>query len=120
MSHRAAAACPEAVHLARPGCYRVANSDLLGGRTSSLHPALPLDDVEELATLVRVPVVADAGIESHNGGRCWERWARRRQQVTCTRGTCEVGRIQRLEVAYHLSSRRNVHASTLTGSVTGA
>src|ERR1700674_1325120 len=114
MSHRAAAACPVPVLLAWPGCHRVANSDLLGGGTSGLHPAFPLDDVEELATFVRVPVVADAGIESHQGGRGWERWARRRQQVACSRSTREVGRIQRLQVPEHLSSRHNVHAPTLT------
>jgi len=79
MSHRAAAAGPVPMLLAWPGCDRVANPDLLGGRTSGLHPSFPLDDVEELATFVRVPVVADAGIESHNGGRGGERWARRRQ-----------------------------------------
>src|ERR1700730_1007427 len=119
MSHRGAPACPVPVLLARPGGDSVANPDLLGGGTSGLHPAFPLDDVEELATLVRVPVVADARIESHNAGRCRKRWARRRQQVACTRSTGEVGRIQRLQVTEHLGSRHNVHAPTLTRLPTG-
>src|ERR1700730_16566230 len=113
MSHRAAAACPVPVLLVRPGGDRVANPDLLGGGTSDLHPAFPLDDVDALASLLRVPLVADAGIESPNGGGGGERRARRRQQVACSRRTREVGRIQRFQVTQHLSARRNVHDPTL-------
>src|ERR1700737_5646683 len=107
MSHWAAAARPVPVLLPWPGCDRVANPDLLGGGPSDLHPAFPLDDVDELAALVRVPVVADAGIESHNGGGGWERRARRRQQGGRSRRTREGGRIQRFQVPQHLSARRN-------------
>jgi hypothetical protein len=56
MGERAASAATMPVFLIWFGYHRVPDADPLSIGPPSLHPAVPLDDVEQLATGVRVPV----------------------------------------------------------------
>src|SRR5438270_8700769 len=95
---------------------RIADADPLRIGPASLHPSLALDDEQELATHVGMPVITSAGLEPDNRARGWE-WRRCRQQWVRTRFADEVGRLHRREVGKSLALRRDLHAPTLRRAV---
>src|SRR5438552_18893029 len=86
------------VFLIRLGGYRIPHPDPLGVGAASLDPAFPLDDVQELATFVSVPMVTSARLEPNNRGRGGEGRLPRRQQFAQTCVTRKVSRVHGLEV----------------------
>src|SRR2546430_14022196 len=91
---------------------RIADVDPLRIGPASLHPAIALDDKQQLATRVGVPVVTSAGLEPDNRARGWE-WRRRWQQWGRTPFADEVGRPPRGGGGKSPALRRDLHAPTL-------
>src|SRR5205807_7508878 len=68
MRHWFLAARAVPVLLPRIRRHRVVQLDSLRFLSSHLDPALTLDDVQQLASRVRVPVVSGTGLEPHDRG----------------------------------------------------
>ena len=97
MGERPAPARAMPVFLIRFGCHAVSYTDPLGVGTPGLHPPYALDDVEQLATGVRMPVIPNTRLEPNHRGSCRER-RRRPQERARARLSRKVGRLDGLEI----------------------
>src|ERR1700737_2379672 len=101
------------VFLVRFGCHAVPPPAPLRAGAARLYPANALDDVQQLATTMGVPVIPNAGFESNNRSSCRER-RRRPQERGAGRLSGKGGRLQRIEITLRLGSRGNVHPTNAT------
>jgi hypothetical protein len=85
------------VFLIRFGCYAVSYTDSLSVGTPGLHPPYALDDVDQLATGVGVPVIPNTRLEPNHRGSRRER-RRRLQERARARLARKVGRLHGLEI----------------------
>lgn len=107
MGHRTLGRGTVPVLLARCGRHGVAEANESRGLTPPLDVAFALDDVEDLAPAVAVPVVAGAGPEADDAYADWVGIEYHVQGVGA-RGPREVSRVHRLAVQ-RLSSCGDLH-----------
>lgn len=97
------------VLLTRVRGHRVLEPDPLRRLSARLDPTFALDHVEQLATLVRMPVVAGSGLEPNDGGKGRQCLRRSLDQLSRTRVPREVGAIHWLEILERVGARRDFH-----------